>query len=215
MSRIALFFSALLLSHVVLAESTLSSIQIAPVHYSQGAFTSQRTLPNMPTPLVSRGEFYFDRNVGFLWYTREPVQQAQFFGASANYQYQLDDNRVRAERIRLQASRHISRIINAIIDSDWSYLERHFSAQVTQQDGTTDVDLTPRNKQVAKHLQKLQFRLQQHLESYRIELASGEVQEVSFTDVAEGTNNLFASCTTEDKLLQAICEHLLKATGPN
>lgn len=203
--------TAIAVSNAEHADSALSQLSLPAVDYSAGAFISERKLPGLPEKLVSSGQFFFDKQLGFLWFTREPVMQAQFFGARKSFDYQVHNQRIRAERIRLQATRYIGRIINALIDGDWKYLERYFNAQVTPEGKAQRITLTPRNKQVAKQLTQLEFTVESHLTGYRLELANGEWQSVRFSKVTENTLNLFADCSTDDSVVEAICKHILES----
>ncbi|TVZ40226.1 outer membrane lipoprotein carrier protein LolA [Alteromonadaceae bacterium 2753L.S.0a.02] len=200
---------------------TLPALKILPVASSHGNFTQQRSLPGLAKPLESSGEFYFDQQIGFLWYTTSPVTQAQFFGPKQSYNYIFSDTAtaddttskpIKAEKVRTSATRHIAKIIHGIINNDWQQLERIFDAEVVNNDSTQTVTLNPKNSKLQKYLLAITLETSQRLLYYRIEMSSGETVRVDFNNVEENTNNLFESCATSNRSLLQICRHIKTLT---
>ncbi len=175
-----------------------------------GTFTQLQTFPGINTKLKSSGRFFFSTDHGFIWITDAPVQQATLYQQKDIYQFNLIQNEFKASKSKIKNQKKIGSIINALISQEWQVLDKYFLTEVTQNERSKTLILTPKNKHARKNLKNLNIHINKAIEGYTLNFVNGEIIDVAL--VSSDFDNLFFNdeCTYDEDFLQHICQHSIK-----
>jgi|TARA_Y100001968_G_scaffold324701_1_gene364571 hypothetical protein len=119
-------------------------------HFS-GQFLQQKTIQGVPVPLKSTGDFYHSCDLGLIWHTQTPFNEAILYVNSSN-NFKADANGALAPLTG--TTRYImSNIFVRLLKGDTSYFTDEFAISADIQSGT--VTLRPESEYIRKGLDSI------------------------------------------------------------
>lgn len=178
-------------------EQLLASVFPQSCHFS-GKFVQQKTVEGLPVPLSSDGDFFYSCELGLVWRTVAPFEEAILYVNSSN-NYRMDESG------ELQPLSGIARYIMSsvfvkLLNGDTAYFLDAFS--VSEADAGA-VMLEPESDYMKKGLERILFEKNTDDElgitlGIKVTDATGQVTSVNIDQIeefdAEGKRDAFEKC---------------------
>ena len=141
------------------------SAKIASV---SGTFEQTRKIAVLPLPLTSNGHFSYHRDQGLIWETLHPVKNTlKLPGESSTTNTTLDQHSF------------ISKLILGVLSGNFRNLEDQFTIKQQEQQHW-QLLLTPKNKDIANHLQQVELQGTDFTEQITITETNGDISRITF-----------------------------------
>ncbi|WP_414829110.1 outer membrane lipoprotein carrier protein LolA [Alteromonas sp. H39] len=197
-------------------EALLASVFPQSCHFS-GKFVQQKTMEGLPVPLTSDGDFFYSCDLGLVWRTVTPFEEAILYVNSSN-NYRIDESG------ELQPLSGIARYIMSsvfvkLLNGDTDYFLDAFS--VSEADGES-VLLTPESDYMKKGLDRILFEKSNDDElgitlGIKVTDATGQVTSVNIDQIkefdAEGKRDAFEKCESLYPENEELCRVLRSPTS--
>lgn len=159
-------------------------VQLSESNVVRGSFVQEKRITQLSRAILSRGQMTVARNDGLIWRIESPLQMSIAF--SGDLVIEIDstgrrrvqdnrDNRVQAE---------VSRVFKSLLAADLDVLEQYFNLEASGDLQHWDIDLTPRSTELGKFIKTLELSGGRHIETIRVEEASGDTTLIRLLDVA-------------------------------
>lgn len=172
--------SARALSETLLARPAHALAQAKSL---RGKFIHRKFLPELPAPLVAKGDFLFARDLGIDWHTRTPFE-SEFILTRAGM-LERDEG---AESLRLKAAeqpavRAAAEIFLALFALDLDTLARNFDMFGRSDGKAWELGLRPRAAAFQSVLTQVIVRGANQVESIELRDPGGDRTEIELLDV--------------------------------
>ncbi len=164
----------------------------------RGEFTQRKSVAGFSKPLQSTGRFLVARKYGVLWQTQRP-----FAGELRLTRNQILASHNGVETFRLDAEREpaisaINGLMFSLLNGDISALAEHFSITGDVDGARWQLVLDPRQPTLAKIMQQVQLRGDQHVQKIIISEANGDHTEIEFRNQLVDTSLTAAEVASFD-----------------
>ncbi len=142
-----------------------------------GTFTQEYKISVLPLPLISKGEFLYQRQTGMVWTTLEPVQSRLTINRDGIY---MDD--AGSDKPALSQPQ-LGETLLALFSGDVQTLTSLFEIKATGSVDDWQLHLVPRNALVAAQIDAIDISGREVVQSVTIADASGDNTRIRFTTV--------------------------------
>jgi hypothetical protein len=143
-------------------------------------FTQTRQMAIMKRPLVSSGRVLYARGHGVLWQAEQPNRTSYALGEDRIDEIGPDGTRRERGVREVPGLSQVSRVLRALFDADTAALQQHFELSLRGDASRWELDLKPRQPQLAQFLSSLQVSGGRFVEAVRLDEASGDVTQIQF-----------------------------------
>ena len=149
-------------------------------------FTQSKQMAAMKRPLVTSGHLVYSRQHGVLWQIEQPFRMSYVLGEDKIVEIGADG--VRRERgLRdVPGLAQVGRIFRAMLGANTNALREYFDATVQGDPAKWEIELKPRQPQLAQFLSGLQLSGGRFVDSIRINEAGGDATQIRFRN-SQGT----------------------------
>ncbi|MDC8829453.1 outer membrane lipoprotein carrier protein LolA [Alteromonas gilva] len=165
--------------------SLLAGIFPSGCHFS-GRFSQQKSIPGVPHPLTSSGDFYYSCDLGLVWHTETPFNEAILYVNSSN-NFKADAEGTLAPLSG--TTRYImSNIFVRLLKGDTSYFVDEFA--ITSAEQNAAVQLRPESDYIRKGLDTITIKKAvNEVSGTSLDInvidASGQHTDVTISDVTQ------------------------------
>lgn len=199
--RWLIIFLAFLIGPAVAAETgqadALARIgaQIEQYPVVRAEFTQSKQMAAMKRPLVTSGRLVYSRRHGVLWQIEQPFRMSYVLGEDRIVEIGADG--VRRERgLRdVPGLAQVGRVFRALLGANTTALREYFDATARGDPGKWEIELKPRQPQLAQFLTGLQLSGGRFVDSITIGEAGGDSTRIRFR------NSQGASAPSDAELL--------------
>jgi hypothetical protein len=143
-------------------------------------FTQTRQMAAMKRPLATSGRLVYARQHGVLWQIEQPYRIGYVLGEERIAEIAADGAR-RERRVRdVPGLAQVSRVLRALFSADAAVLREHFEVAQRGDASKWELDLKPRQPQLAQFLTALQVSGGRFVDAIRMEEAGGDVTQIRF-----------------------------------
>lgn len=182
-----MLFSGLMSITTAAATPTLGDIaqRIEINDQIHGQFVQRKYLSILPNPLLSKGNFSFQPEVGLQWHTVQPLQSRLTFSSKGILQEQ-NGQQVWLARSDQPGVAVIGQIMAAIFISDWGTLKDFFTIEVSPNTALDPwhVRLTPTQATLASVMTHIELQGDHQLRQMILFEHNGDRTEIDFSPVA-------------------------------
>ncbi|NMH60674.1 outer membrane lipoprotein carrier protein LolA [Alteromonas ponticola] len=179
-------------------KALLTDLFPSKCHFS-GQFTQTKAVAGLPVPLKSNGDFFFSCDLGLIWRTHEPFNEAILYVNSTN-NFRVNEDGSLASLTGV--TRYImSNVFVKLLKGDAAYFIDEFA--ISQADDDASITLTPQSDFMKKGIQHIRFNKSES-EDLGITLfvdvmdATGQATHVSIDTIVhydiEGKRRAFEQC---------------------
>ena len=169
------------------AADTLADIAARIEHYPvvHSEFVQTKTMAALKRPLVTSGRLTYSRQHGVLWQIDQPFRMSYVLGEDRIVEIGSDG--VRRERgIRdVPGLAQVGRVFRAMLGANTAALQEYFDVGVQGDVGQWEIELKPRQAQLAQFLTGMHFSGARFVESIKISEAGGDVTQIQFRNTRE------------------------------
>lgn len=143
-------------------------------------FTQSKQMAAMKRPLVTSGHLVYSRRHGVLWQIEQPFRMSYVLGEDKIVEIGADG--VRRERgLRdVPGLAQVGRVFRAMLGANTSALREYFDATVQGDPAKWEIELKPRQPQLAQFLTGLQLSGGRFVDGIRIAEAGGDTTQIHF-----------------------------------
>lgn len=179
--RYALLLSLSLFVALPCAANTLDAIQqlLLKPTAMHGQFTQEKKITVLKQPLISNGQFWLAQNKGLVWKTENPITSELIITETdVQFSEQLSGNMERSMR-------HISNIFNALLNADFTELEKQFEITHSEihADNHWQLKLSPKSLLIKKALAEITVKGSTSLSSILLTEKSGDHTFININNV--------------------------------
>jgi hypothetical protein len=143
-------------------------------------FTQTRQMAVMKRPLVTSGRLVYARQQGVLWQIDQPYRMTYALGEERMAEIGADGAR-RERRLRdVPGLAQVSRVLRALFGADTAVLQEHFEITLRGDTAKWELELKPRQAQLAQVITALQVSGGRFVEAIRMEEAGGDTTQIRF-----------------------------------
>jgi hypothetical protein len=154
--------------------------QIAQYPVIRAEFTQTRQMAAMKRPLVTTGAIVFSRSHGVLWQIAQPYRMSYVLGEDRIVEIGADGARRERAMRDVPGLSQIGRVFRAMLGADAAALRDHFEVDARGDPGKWEIDLKPRDAQLAQFLTGLQLTGGRFVDTIRIGEAGGDSTQIRF-----------------------------------
>lgn len=176
----------------------LAGIFPSGCHFS-GRYSQQKTIQGVPVPLISTGDFYYSCDLGLIWHTKTPFDEAILYvNSSNNFKAEADGTLAPLSG----TTRYImSNIFVRLLKGETSYFTDEFTISKGKHNGM--VELQPESDYIRQGLnvitvQKNTSQTEDTVLEISVIDASSQLTEVAISDIKQydisGKRAAFAQC---------------------
>ena len=143
-------------------------------------FTQTKQMTAMKRPLVTAGRLVFSRKHGVLWQIEEPFRMSYVLGEDKIVEIGSDGIRRERSLREVPGLIQVGRVFRALLGANSNALREYFEATVRGEAGRWEIDLTPRQPQLAQFLTGLHLSGSDFVDILRINEAGGDVTQIRF-----------------------------------
>ena len=150
-------------------------------------FTQTKQMAAMKRPLVTSGRLVFSRQYGVLWQIEQPYRMSYVLGEERIIEISADG--VRRERgLRdVPGLAQVGRIFRAMLGANTAALREVFEVSVQGDIAKWDIELKPRQTQLAQFFNGMQLSGGRFVENIRINEAGGDTTQIRFRNTQGST----------------------------
>jgi len=154
--------------------------QIEQYPVVRAEFTQSKQMAAMKRPLVTTGRLVYSRRYGVLWQIEQPFRMSYVLGEDKIVEIGADG--VRRERgLRdVPGLAQVGRVFRALLGANTAALRENFDATVHGDPAKWEIELKPRQPQLAQFLTGLQLSGGRFVDSIRIGEAGGDSTQIRF-----------------------------------
>lgn len=156
------------------------STQIEQHPVVQAEFTQTKQIAALKRPLITAGRLVFSRQHGVLWRIEQPYRMSYVLGEERIIEIGSDGVRkVRGLR-DVPGLAQVGRVFTALLGANAAKLREYFEADVKGDPEKWEIDLKPKQVQLAQFLVGLHLSGGRYVESIRIDEANGDITKIQF-----------------------------------
>jgi hypothetical protein len=181
--RWLIFFLLPLSLQVLSAEpDTLSRIgaQMEQHPVVRAEFMQTKQMSALKRPLVTSGRLVFSRRYGVLWQIEQPYRMSYVLGEERIVEIAADGTRRERGLRDVPGLAQVGRVFRAMLGANTSALRELFVVRVQGGPDKWEIDLTPRQAQLAQFLSGLQLSGGRFVESLSISETGGDMTQIRF-----------------------------------
>ena len=181
---------------------TLSSIGAQLDHYAvlRSDFKQSKQMSALKRPLATSGHLVFSREHGILWQIEQPYRMTYVLGDDRIVEISADGTRRERGLRDLPGLTQMSKIFRAVFSANTAALRDVFEIGVRGDPAKWEIELKPRQAQIAQFLDGLQLSGGRFVEKIRISEVGGDTTLILF----HNTQNYSALNETEVLLFGGI-----------
>lgn len=140
---------------------------------AEGAFTEEKTLPDVPNPVVSRGRYKLDDDA-VEWRTIDPFETLlKLTPRGISYEYDGEAFELSSEDAPGIGT--LSIVFSSVLHGDFNLLQKLFRLEFDKTDEIVTIKAVPADSSAAPDLKKITLKGRTSLETILIEFNSGAV----------------------------------------
>jgi hypothetical protein len=143
-------------------------------------FTQTRQMAVMKRPLVTTGRLVYARQQGVLWQIEQPYRMSYVLGEERIAEIGADGAR-RERRLRdVPGLAQVSRVLRALFGADTRVLQEHFEVTLRGDAAKWELDLKPRQAQLAQFIAGLRVSGGRFVDAIRMDEPGGDRTDIQF-----------------------------------
>ena len=158
------------------------SARVAQYPVVRAEFVQTKQMAAMKRPLVTRGRLTFSRSQGVLWQIEQPYRMSYVLGETRIVEIDGDGARKVRETRDVPGLAQVGRVFHAVLGANPAALREHFDIGVQGDLERWNLDLKPRQAQLAQFLTGLQLAGGRFVETIRIGEAGGDSTQIRFSN---------------------------------
>jgi hypothetical protein len=143
-------------------------------------FIQNKQMPALKRPLVTSGRLVFSRRHGVLWQIEQPYRMSYVLGEERIVEIAADGTRRERGLRDVPGLAQVGRVFRAMLGANTSALREIFVVRVQGGPDKWEIDLTPRQAQLAQFLSGLQLSGGRFVESLSISETGGDMTQIRF-----------------------------------
>jgi len=179
-----------------------------------GNFVQKISMPALPDPILSEGEFFYHCQHGVIWSTTEPVQETLVLSQTGQTTIITPET---SKPLNSQPGKFLSSLLNSLMGGNVETLQTQFEIEQVNTSNQTYL-LTPKRHSLKRAVKKIflsVIRSDDSGKSNQVEIVildrNDQATEISSQktqsfDIKEPTLN---ACQSTIQFLQRACDHLL------
>lgn len=156
------------------------SARVAQHPVVRAEFTQTKQMAAMKRPLVTRGRLTFSRSQGVLWQIEQPYRMTYVLGETRIVEIGSDGARKVRETRDVPGLAQVGRVFHAMLGANPAALREHFDVTGQGDLNRWNLELKPRQAQLAQFLSGLQLSGGRFVEDIRIGEAGGDSTQIRF-----------------------------------
>lgn len=165
------------------------SAQIDQHAVIRAEFTQEKRMPALKRPLITSGHFVFSRRHGVLWQIEHPYRMIYVLGEERMLEIGADGARRQRSLREIPGLTQVGRIFRALLSANASSLHEIFNITTQGQPAHWEVQLKPRDAQLAQFLSSLNLSGGRFVEAIGIDETGGDTTRIRFRN-ASGSETL-------------------------
>jgi hypothetical protein len=143
-------------------------------------FTQSKQVAALKRPLVTSGHLVFSRRHGVLWQIEQPYRISYVLGEEHIIEITADGTRRERGLREVPGLAQVGRVFRAMLGANTATLRELFEVSVQGSPDQWEIELKPRQAQLAQFLASLHLSGAHFVESIRISEASGDTTQIRF-----------------------------------
>ena len=143
-------------------------------------FTQTKQMAALKRPLVTTGRLVFSRSHGVLWQIEQPYRMSYLLGENRIVEMAADGTRRERGLRDVPGLAQVGRIFRALLGANTSALRETFEVGVQGDPARWEIDLKPRQAQLAQFLSGLHLSGGRFVEAIRIDEVGGDNTQIRF-----------------------------------
>lgn len=156
------------------------SAQIEQHPVLRAEFTQTKQMAAMKRPLVTVGRLVYSRHLGVLWQIEKPYRMSYVLGEEKIVEIGADGVRRERGLGEVPGLAQVGRVFRAMLSADTSALREIFEASVQGDTAKWEIELKPRQSQLAQFMTGLQLSGGRFVDSIRIGETGGDTTLIRF-----------------------------------
>lgn len=157
-------------------------------------FTQSKQMAALKRPLVTTGRLVFSRRHGVLWQIEQPYRMSYVLGEERIVEISADGTRRERGLRDVPGLAQVGRVFRAMLGANTAALREVFEVSVQGDSVKWEIELKPRQAQLAQFLSGLQLSGGRFVEGIRIGETGGDMTQIRFR------NTQAASAPSETEL---------------
>lgn len=150
-------------------------------------FTQSKQMAALKRPLVTTGHLVFSRRHGVLWQIERPYRMTYALSEERIVEIAGDGTRRERSQRDVPGLAQIGRIFRALLGADTTALQAVFDVAAQGDAAKWNIELKPRQAQLAQFLARLQLSGGRFVDGIRIDEAGGDSTQIRFSNT-QGAN---------------------------
>lgn len=181
--------------------------QIEQYPVVRAEFTQSKQMAALKRPLLTSGRLVYSRRHGVLWQIEQPFRISYVLGEEKIVEIGADGVRRERGLREVPGLAQVGRVFRAMLGANSTALREYFDATVHGDPARWEIELKPRQPQLAQFLSGLQLSGGRFVDGIRIVEAGGDTTQIRFRN-AQGAS------APNDAELQLFGESLEKSSKP-
>lgn len=152
-------------------------------------FEQHKSIAALKRPLVTTGRLVFSREQGVLWHIDRPYAAVYVMGGDSVVEIGADGMRRKRSIAEMPGLSHVNRVFQALLRADTEILAEYFTVTARGDvGGGWELDLVPRQAQLAQALKRIRVEGGQFIEGIHVEEANGDAMRIAFRGIGSATS---------------------------
>ena len=143
-------------------------------------FTQTKRMAALKRPLVNAGRLVYSRKYGVLWQIEQPYRLSYVLGEERIVEILSDGTRRERGLRDVPGLAQVGRVFRAMLGANTAALRETFDVAVHGDVARWEIDLKPKQAQLAQFLSGLHLSGGRFVETIRIDEASGDTTQIRF-----------------------------------
>jgi hypothetical protein len=148
----------------------------------KASFVQTRQMAALKRPIVTRGHMAFSRRDGVFWWIEQPLQVSYWLTEQRVVEIAADGSRREHDQRSNAAMAQVGRLMRAMLGAQTDALRQQFEIKVQGNPAQWEMELTPRQSQVARYIKELHISGGRFIESLRVQEVSGDLTTIRLSD---------------------------------
>ncbi|TXG93235.1 MAG: outer membrane lipoprotein carrier protein LolA [Rhodocyclaceae bacterium] len=144
-------------------------------------FVQTKRMIALKRPLVSKGRMIFSRKEGVFWLIDEPIRVSYWLGDLKIIEVSPDGQRKEQDTKSNPALTQISRVMRSMLGAQTEALKENFDVQARGSATQWELDLVPKQAQLAQYVRSIKVRGGRFIEVMTLEEVSGDTTQTHFS----------------------------------
>lgn len=145
----------------------------------EGYFIQQRHLSGFAHPIVSEGQFYFEKNKGLIWKTQKPFETKLVINADGITQFVDDQDTMTVSVKQFPALETLHQVLSLSMQGRWQEIDRLYGAGLTPSGTGWALNFQPEGDMP---IQSISLQGDEFLNHLIIVKPEGDKDEIQFHD---------------------------------